>query len=50
VVNGQKHAVHQYGELNVPGNGPDKLNAPYAAFVIGDYMGQTPPPGMGDGR
>jgi len=36
--------------INVPGNGPDKLNAPYAAFVIGDYTGQTPPPGMGDGR
>jgi outer membrane protein assembly factor BamB len=34
----------QYGTLNVTGNGPDQLNGPYTAFVIGDYTGQTPPP------
>jgi hypothetical protein len=27
------------------GNGPNQLNGPYTAFVIGDYTGQTPPPG-----
>jgi len=38
--------VFQYGVLNVPGNGPGELNAPYTSFVIGDYTGQTPPPGI----
>jgi hypothetical protein len=36
--------VFQYGQLNQAGNGPNQLNAPYTAFVIGDYTGQTPPP------
>jgi outer membrane protein assembly factor BamB len=34
----------QYGTLNVTGNGPNQLNGPYTAYVIGDYTGQTPPP------
>jgi hypothetical protein len=34
----------QYGMTNVAGNGPDQLNGPYAAYAIGDYTGQTPPP------
>jgi len=46
VINGQKQTVFQYGQLNVAGNGKDQLNAPYTAFVIGDYTGQTPPPGI----
>jgi hypothetical protein len=39
-----KDIEFQYGMLNVAGNGPDQLNGPYTAFVIGDYTGQTPPP------
>jgi hypothetical protein len=46
VINAQMQTVYQYGQLNVAGNGPDQLNAPYTAFVIGDYTGQTPPPGI----
>jgi len=42
IVNPQ--VVFQYGMTNVVGNGPDQLNAPYTAYVIGDYTGQTPPP------
>ena len=34
----------EYGMLNVTGNGPNQLNGPYTAYVIGDYTGQTPPP------
>ncbi len=34
----------QYGMTNVTGNGPNQLNGPYTAYVIGDYTGQTPPP------
>jgi PQQ-like domain len=34
----------EYGVLNVTGNGPNQLNGPYTAYVIGDYTGQTPPP------
>jgi len=34
----------EYGMINVTGNGPNQLNAPYTSFVIGDYTGQTPPP------
>jgi hypothetical protein len=34
----------QYGMVNVTGNGPNQLNGPYTAYVIGDYTGQTPPP------
>jgi hypothetical protein len=39
-----KDIEFQYGMLNVAGNGPDQVNGPYTAFVIGDYTGQTPPP------
>jgi outer membrane protein assembly factor BamB len=46
VINGQQQTIYQYGQLNVAGNGPNQLNAPYTAFVIGDYTGQTPPPGI----
>jgi len=46
VINGQQQTIYQYGQLNVVGNGPNQLNAPYTAFVIGDYTGQTPPPGI----
>ena len=34
----------QYGTINVTVNGPNQLNGPYTAYVIGDYTGQTPPP------
>jgi hypothetical protein len=44
IINQQKQIVFQYGVLNHPGNGPDELNGPYTAYVIGDYTGQTPPP------
>lgn len=44
IINPQKQIVFQYGKLNTPGNGPDELNGPYTAYVIGDYTGQTPPP------
>ena len=37
--------IHQIGQTNVIGNGPNQLNGPYTAFQIGDYTGQTPPPG-----
>jgi hypothetical protein len=39
-----KKKVWQYGILNKSGNGTGMLNAPYTAFVIGDYTGQTMPP------
>lgn len=39
-----KQIVFQYGQLNHSGNGFDQCYAPYTAFVIGDYTGQTPPP------
>ena len=42
IVNPQR--AFQYGTVNVTGNGPDQLNGPYTAYVIGDYTGQTPPP------
>jgi hypothetical protein len=38
-----KKIVWQYGMTNVAGNTAGKLNAPYTAFVIGDYTGQTRP-------
>ncbi len=34
----------QYGKINVAGNTKGLLNAPYTAFVIGNYKRQTPPP------
>lgn len=45
IFNHDKKVVWQYGMTNVPGNGSGHLNGPYTAFVIGDYTGQTVPPG-----
>lgn len=50
IINPAKQIVFQYGQLNFSGNGPDQLNARYTSLVIGDYTGQTPPPGMGNGQ
>ncbi len=39
--------VASYGMINVPGFSPTtsvRMNAPYSAYVIGDYTGLTPPP------
>lgn len=44
IIDPDKTTEFQYGMTNVAGNGPDQLNGPYTAFVIGDYTGQTPPP------
>ncbi|HTY47733.1 MAG TPA: hypothetical protein VMB46_08745 [Methanomassiliicoccales archaeon] len=44
-IDANKDIVWQYGMTNVVGNTPGLLNAPYTAFVIGDYTGQTVPPG-----
>jgi hypothetical protein len=44
IIDRDKTTDFQYGETNVIGNGPDQLDGPYTAFVIGDYTGQTPPP------
>jgi outer membrane protein assembly factor BamB len=46
IIDPNKTIEFQYGMLNVVGNGPDQLDAPYTAYVIGDYTGQTPPPGQ----
>jgi hypothetical protein len=46
VINDDKKVVFQYGQLNIVGNGPNLLNGPYTSYVIGDYTGQTPPPGL----
>jgi hypothetical protein len=48
VINEDKQTVFEYGQLNVAGNGANQLNGPYTSFVIGDYTGQTPPPGIDD--
>jgi hypothetical protein len=45
IVDGNGTLDFQYGMTNVAGNGPNQLNGPYTAYVIGDYTGQTPPPG-----
>jgi hypothetical protein len=52
VINPAKHVVFQYGMTNVIGSGFDQLFAPYTAFVVGDFTGQTVPPSSfpdGDG-
>jgi len=36
----------QIGAMNVPGVGDGLLDAPYSAYVIGDYTGLTPPFGF----
>jgi plastocyanin len=46
VVNSQNQTVYQYGETNVAGDGPNQLNWPYSCYIIGDYTGQTVPPGV----
>jgi hypothetical protein len=48
IINSDQRIVFQYGKLNFVGNGPGELNGPYTCFAIGDYTGQTPPPGIGD--
>jgi hypothetical protein len=35
--------VFSQGQIAVPGNGFDELNAPYDAKVVGDYTGLTAP-------
>jgi PQQ-like domain len=35
--------ISQFGQLNVAGNGPGQLNAPYDAKRIGDFTGLTSP-------
>lgn len=42
-INSAGKIVWHYGKINTPGNGKNMLNAPYTAFVIGDYTGQTMP-------
>lgn len=44
IINRNKQTIWQYGMTNVSGNTTGLLNAPYTAFVIGDYTGQTVPP------
>lgn len=44
IVDSKGSTVFQYGKTNLSGVGPDELNWPYTAFVIGDYTGQTLPP------
>ena len=44
IIDPDKTKEFQYGMTNVIGNGPNQLDGPYTAFVIGDYTGQTPPP------
>jgi len=48
IISHDKDIVFQYGKLNIVGNGRNELNAPYTSYVIGDYTGQTPPPGLHD--
>jgi outer membrane protein assembly factor BamB len=46
-INSLKHIVFAQGKIQVDGNGPGLLNAPYDAKAIGDYTGLTPPFGFG---
>jgi hypothetical protein len=45
IINRHAQTVFQYGMTNMIGNGPNQLDGPYTAFAVGDYTGQTPPPG-----
>ena len=48
-VNRSKVIVASYGTINDPGFSPSntvEMNAPYSAYVIGDYTGLTPPFGF----
>jgi hypothetical protein len=45
-VNRSKDIVRSYGSINIPGfnvTNANLMNAPYSAYVIGDYTGITPP-------
>jgi hypothetical protein len=45
-VNEAQVIVASYGMINSPGFSPStavQMNAPYSAYVIGDYTGITPP-------
>ena len=44
IINNSKQIVFQYGTTNKSGIGQNQLYAPYTAYMIGDYTGQTPPP------
>lgn len=44
IIDSKGNTVFQYGKTNLAGVGPNELNWPYTAFVVGDYTGQTPPP------
>ncbi len=46
VVSSAGQVVYQYGKTNTPGVGSNELNWPYSCYLIGDYTGQTPPPGI----
>jgi hypothetical protein len=48
-INPSKVIVASYGTINDPGFSPStaiQMNAPYSAYVIGDYTGITPPFGF----
>jgi outer membrane protein assembly factor BamB len=48
-VNAAKNIVASYGTINMPGfsrRSAAHMNAPYSAYVIGDYTGITPPFGF----
>jgi hypothetical protein len=48
-INPSKVIVASYGMINDPGFSPStaiQMNAPYSAYVIGDYTGITPPFGF----
>ena len=42
-INAKQDIVFTQGVIGVAGDGPNELNAPYDAKVIGDYTGLTPP-------
>jgi hypothetical protein len=45
-INSSMAIVASYGTINTPGFSPStavQMNAPYSAYVIGDYTGITPP-------
>jgi len=46
-INPHHEIVFSQGQIQVDGNGPDQLNAPYDAKVVGDFTGLTAP---GDSR
>ena len=51
-INAEKQIVKSYGTLNTPGfnrYNASVMNAPYSAYVIGDYTGITPPFGFDNG-